>query len=285
MSRLITSETVHYRKAKHVLVLESFKHRRYIRIRDQSWVRETAIWLPQTQADEDNLALLWTVIHNPGHLDRYKEKLRYLKSRAGLWNKLLGRPATSETAILVPMVSRLLEATQIGLGDNHAIIAAVLSTPDHINLTGEEIGDIYDYLDLKNLMTGTHSLLEVYATSAAFADLNLESLSGTIQSLPTASVGSVDASFVDLDLGLGSTASDGGDGAEYWTGVSDRIRELVRSFHRVCLPHVIRILLTGPRATNARFRAAVRAALHNLRKLGVAFQLRDCSRSSRDGEA
>jgi hypothetical protein len=85
-----------------------------------------------------------TVNRTPDHFDSSWKKLRYLKSRASrLANKLAGRPATPETAILATMVSKLTNATQTCLGSEHAVIAAVLSSPDRIAFTDEELGDVF----------------------------------------------------------------------------------------------------------------------------------------------
>lgn len=240
------------------------------------------------------------VNRTPDHFNTNWEKLQYLKSRASrLANKLVGRPATSDTAILAAMVSKLVDTTRTWLGSEHAPIAAVLSSPDRIALTDEEIGDIFDYLKLQNLMEEPESLYQLYATSAAYAgyskglcrtytdayacereesslphqrvlhlDLNFETLSGTLKTLQSAYDGSVDASFVDPDLGFGRenaqlflASEDHRTSDQYWTAVSDRIRELVKSLQRVYMPHVTELLLTGPFATNKHFHNAIRTAL------------------------
>lgn len=56
------------------------------------------------------------------------------------------------------------------------------------------------------------------------------------------------------------------DGAreQYWTAVSDRIRELVKSLRRIHMPHVTEVLLSGPYAANKRFHNAIRAAFQYL---------------------
>jgi hypothetical protein len=237
-------------------------------------------------------------VRTPDHFDTRWEMLQYLKSRMQrLANKLVGRPATPETAVLASMVSKLLEKTQAWLGDKETIVAAALSSPDRIRLTFEEIGDIFDYLKLRDLMAEPPLFYELYATSAAYAgygkglcrnytdayacereefkfsyqrvlhlDLNSESLSGTIKSLQSARDGSVDASFVHPDLGFGRERKRLSlhDGEQYWTSVSAGIRELVKSFNRLYLPHMTELLLTGPVATDERFQAAVWAAIHDL---------------------
>jgi hypothetical protein len=242
-------------------------------------------------------------VRTPDHFDARWEMLQYLKSRMQrLANKLVGRPATPDTAVPASMVSKLVEKTQTRLGDKSTSVAAVLSSPDHLRLTNEETSDIFDYLKLRNLMAEPPLFYELYATSAAYAgygkglccnytdayacereewyfehqrvlhlDLNSQSLSGTIKSLQSAKSVSVDASFVDPDLGFGPARerltlmmSDYQEGDEYWNSVSDRIRELVKSFNRVYIPHMTDLLLTGPLATNKRLQAAIWAAIHDL---------------------
>lgn len=233
----------------------------------------------------------------PDHFDSNWKKLQYVRARAQRYlNKLLGRPATPETAILAAIVSALYNETQTWLGGEQPIAAAVLSSPDRIRLTDEEIKDIFDYLKLKNLMAEPDSLEDLYTTSAAYAgygrglcttytdayacereesrfplqrilhvDFNRESLSGTIKSQQNARDGSVDAAFVDLDLGhareeVRLAIAPESDGELYWAAVSARIRELVVSFK----PRITELLLTGTSATDARFKVALRDALHDI---------------------
>ena len=237
----------------------------------------------------------------PDHLGSNWEKLQYLKARAQrLANKLAGRPATPETAIIASLVSKLVAATKAALGDEQAVVAAVISSSDRIHLTDEELGDVFDYLKLRHLMSGPNTLYQLYATSAAYAgyakglcqtytdaydceteeaflpyqrllhlDLSAASLSGTIKSLQTVKDGSSDASFVDPDLGFGqhsgsltTTAAEGE--SAYWTAVSYRIRTLVKSLNRLYMPHVSELILTGPSAADKRFQDAVRTALQDL---------------------
>ena len=216
-------------------------------------------------------------------------------------NKLCGRPATSETAVLAAMVSALYNKTQTWLGEEQPLTAAVLSSPNRVHLTDEEINDVFDYLKLKNLMAEPDSLEDLYATSAAYAgygrglcntytdvdtcereelrfpfqrllhiDFNRESLSGTIKSLQSARDGLVAAAFIDPDLGHGReevqlAIAPESDGKLYWAMVSARIRELVLSFK----PSITDLLLTGTSATNGHFKAALRHALHDIVAEGV----------------
>lgn len=70
-----------------------------------------------------------------------------------------------QPAILATMVSALYNKTPIA--------AAVLSSPDRIRLTDEEINDVFDYLKLRNLMAEPDSLEDLYATSAAYAGYDI----------------------------------------------------------------------------------------------------------------
>ncbi|PQE10339.1 hypothetical protein CJF32_00000872 [Rutstroemia sp. NJR-2017a WRK4] len=228
------------------------------------------------------------------------ELLQYMKTRTQRrLNKLVGRPATPETAILAAMVSALYKETQmwLAMGSEQPIAAAVLSSPDLIKLTTEEVSDVLDCLKLKNLMDdGPYTLDSVWSLSAAYAgygrglcptytdadtcdeeewyfpsqsvlhiDFNRESLSGTVDTLKSIQNWGVDAAFIDPDLGhrheeawLASAPET--DSELYWAAVSARIRELVVSYHW-CINE---LLLTGTSVTDARFKTALRDALHDI---------------------
>jgi hypothetical protein len=261
------------------------------------------------EGDPSYIALMRQLVtgpmdRTPDHYDSTWDKLQYLKSRASrLANKLAGRPATPETAILATIVSKLVNATQTWLGCEHVVVAVMLSSPDRIRLTDEEVGDIFDYLKLRNLMDKPKTLYQPYATSAAYAgygkglchayidayacgreeselpdqrvlhlDLNTETLSGTLKTLRSAYDGSVDATFLDPELGfrhedarLATAHEDDTISEAYWIDVSKRVRELfIKPLQRVYMPHVTELLLSGPHATNERFHDAIRAAFQDL---------------------
>jgi hypothetical protein len=233
---------------------------------------------------------------DPYYFDCRRDVGEYLKRRAQRHlNKLIGRPANPETAILAAMISALYHKTQTWLGGEQPITAAVLSSPTGIRLKEEEINDIFDYVKLKNLLAQSIYRNELYATSAAYAgyetamcnnftdvykceseewdlleqcvlhiDFNQESLSSTIMTLQTVWDGSVDYKFVDTDLGhahhgdLLDTAPES-DIEQYWNSISARICKLA-----VSSPFVInKLLLTGISASEPRFKAALRDALHD----------------------
>jgi hypothetical protein len=232
----------------------------------------------------------------PDDIDTNWELFEYVKGRAQRQlNKLLGRPATPETAILAAMVSALQHATEKWLGGK-AVTAAVISSPDRIRLTDEELDDVFDYLRIQNLMAKPDSFEDLYATAAAYAgygrglcasytdayecerevwnfptqlllhiEFNRESLSGTIKMLKGVMGGIVKVAFIDPDLGYAreevrlATAPES-DESLYWAAVSSRIRELVVSFR----PAITELLLTGTSASDHRFKAALRDALHDV---------------------
>ncbi|KAF2148847.1 hypothetical protein K461DRAFT_246983 [Myriangium duriaei CBS 260.36] len=229
----------------------------------------------------------------PAHIDSNWEKFLYVKNRAQRhMNKLLGRPATPDTAVLAAMVFALLDETRKQMS-GQPIVAAILSSPDHIRLTDEETKDIFDYLGIRNLMAEPDSLENLYSTSAAYAghgrglcdsytdayacekeewylpdqtvlhiDFNRETLSGIIKSLRRAvELGAAHTSFIDPDLGYGRLNLIPEPNVEaYWTAISTRIRALAVSYER----RIDELLLTGTSATNARFQAAVKDALGDI---------------------
>ena len=216
-------------------------------------------------------------------------------------NKLVGRPATPETAILAAMVSDLRDAAQRWLGDPHSVTAAVLSSPDRIRLTDEELDDIFDYLKLRNLMTECDDLEYLYATSAAYAgyghglcptytdthacereecefeyhdvlhvDFNRESLSGTINLLRSFRRMSTPAHFVDFDLGyvreetrlaVADTSDEDESGGMPYWSA---VSARIRELVSSYHRPIDQLLLTGPLAANPRFKAAVSTALREL---------------------
>ncbi|KAH0548141.1 hypothetical protein GP486_008130 [Trichoglossum hirsutum] len=235
----------------------------------------------------------------PDHIPSTWGKLRYLQKRAQrILNKSLGRPATPETAILADLISTLKAETEAALGSGQQVTAAVLSSPDRIKLTDEEITDVFDYLGIRNLMAEPDTLDDLYATSSAYAGFGMglceqytdayacereeshfrtqrllhldfapDNLSGTIKSLKSARDGSVEEAFIDPELGLGrldglnKIPRMGPEEEEtYWLAVTDRIRTLVQSFK----PQITQLILTGSSASDPRFKAAVKDALSGL---------------------
>lgn len=62
---------------------------------------------------------------------------------------------------------------EAALGDGQKVTAAVLSAPDRIKLTNEELIDVFDYLGLRNLMAEPDALEDLYATSSAYAGFGM----------------------------------------------------------------------------------------------------------------
>ncbi|EPE35857.1 hypothetical protein GLAREA_05195 [Glarea lozoyensis ATCC 20868] len=217
---------------------------------------------------------------DPYYFDCKRDVWDYFMRQAQRYlNKLIGRPANPETAILAAMVSALQHETQTWHSAQK-----------------EEINDVFDHLKLKNFLAQSIYRKELYATSAASAgyetamcnnftdvykceneelelparrvlhiDFNQESLSRTIITLSSVWDGSIDYRFVDTDLGyahhgdLLDTAPER-DSEQYWTSISARIRKLAMSSRHA----IEKLMLTGTSASDPRFEAAIREALHDI---------------------
>ncbi|KAL8947964.1 MAG: hypothetical protein Q9222_005802 [Ikaeria aurantiellina] len=224
------------------------------------------------------------------------EKFLYANSRAQrLLNKAIGHPANLETAILASLVSKLKNKVNEKLGPNRAVTAAIMSSPDHISLTAEEVTDIFDYLKMENLMAKPDTLEDLYSTSAAYAgfgmglcrnyssvyaceqeelrfpmktllhlDFSAHSLSGTLKTLQSARNSYVDETFVSPDLGLskleGLDNFDPDLTSDFWNAVTERIVRLAWSYEL----QISQLIFTGTSASNPRFLEAVRNALKDL---------------------
>jgi len=202
-------------------------------------------------------------------------------------NKMLGRPTTPQVVGLSAMVSQLREAAQAKLGAR--VKAAVLSQPEYVTVTEEEVGDVFDYLGIKNLMPDKRDPLfsQLFATSAAYAgygkglcrnytdvygceteeyffpsrwnlflDYSQDSLSGGFDLVRKARMFRVRNKFVEPSLGLRQLSAYK-DEDVYWAKVANRIREFVKS----TLQDVQELVLTGESASDQRFRTALRNAL------------------------
>jgi hypothetical protein len=189
--------------------------------------------------------------------------------------------------------------TEAALGDGQKVTAAVLSSPDRIRLTAEEITDVFDYLRIRNLMAEPDTFENLHATSSAYAGFGMglckqytdpyacerdevhfryhwllhldfapDSLSGTIKSLQSVRDGSVREAFIDTALGLGrldelnerTALETEEEERAYWTAVTNRIRGIVLSLK----PKITQLILTGPSASDPRFKVVVMDALRDL---------------------
>ena len=84
-------------------------------------------------------------------------------------SKLLGRPANAQTATIAGMLAQLQKSIQEALASEVRVVTdAVVSSPESIYLTSEEVSDALDYLGIENLVTEPD---ELFATSAAYAGL------------------------------------------------------------------------------------------------------------------
>ncbi|KUJ22303.1 uncharacterized protein LY89DRAFT_777432 [Mollisia scopiformis] len=200
--------------------------------------------------------------------------------------KMLGQPATTQTATLSTMVSKLHKAAEIQLGSR--IKAAALSQPDAVTITLEEVDNVFDYFGIEDLMLDNRDPLfdQLFATSAAYAgygkglcrnytnlygcgteeyflaskwtlflDYTESSLDGALRSVQSARMSRAWDTFVEPELGLRRLSMYEDEDA-YWAKVEDRIREFVGSVRRP----VEDLVLTGESASDPRFLEALRHA-------------------------
>ncbi|PGH28056.1 hypothetical protein AJ80_00312 [Polytolypa hystricis UAMH7299] len=230
------------------------------------------------------------------------EKMKYLKERAQrLLNKAMGRPATPQSAVLGDMVSKLRSKTEAALGDGQNVTAAVLSSPEKIRLTSEELNDALDYLEIRNLMAEPDDIGELYAGSAAYAGFGLGlcknytdpeacrqeereflddwviyldfsdySLSGTVKRFFLGVRNGVDY-YSWIEPGLGLERLKEMEETEYWTAVTAHIHRMVERFGEV----VSRLMFTGPSAADPRFEEAVKNAFRQRAGLSDESQIVD----------
>ena len=192
------------------------------------------------------------------------------------------------------MLSELKIQVESVLKDGRKVTAAVLSSPDLVSLSGEEITDALDYLSITNLMAKPDTLEDLYASSAAYAGLGMglcehytdpyvceqednqiypstrllhldfspESLCVTIRWIKSAKESKFNESIIDHDLGLERSyvLKD-----VYWDAVRSRIRRLVQSFG----VRITQVILTGSSASDQRFKAVVREALKDWTTVGA----------------
>lgn len=225
--------------------------------------------------DEQDLrtmpALLWF------HLKRYL-------------NKLLLRPADSRFSPLADMANQLRKEVEKYLGKS--ITSAAISSPDRVRLTRVELGDIFDYIWMEDLVKdkGNPMFSELYSMSAALAgygqglcanytnsyqcyreeefapapwtlqlDFSNHSLSGATGGMNTARRSSGYMTFANTALGFSHQSRELKDADnEYWKQVGSQVRE----FSGTIPPESL--LLTGEYASDPRFIRAVKNALSHL---------------------
>jgi hypothetical protein len=163
---------------------------------------------------------------------------------------------------------------------------AMVTSPDSIRLTAEELGDVLDYLRIINLMAEPD---ELYSASASYAglgnglcktysdpytcaeeghfDLPFErilvvgfsdaALSMTLKGMRSYTSTGADAAFIDPELGYAHRAASDAEMQQLYAKISARMREFVQEYQF----KVINILLTGTRVGDARFKQTLKAAL------------------------
>jgi hypothetical protein len=200
-------------------------------------------------------------------------------------NKVLGRPSNQQTAILAEMLARLKTAVKELLPLGTYTTHAVVTTPDSIRLTAEEVGDVLDYLNIANLMVEPE---ELYMASSAYAgfgyglcksytqpyicaqeeELDLPyrtvlvvdfldtALSMTIKGVRSYKTSGADATLIEHELGYGTGRS-----AEELEILFAELRTRMRRFLQRSRSKVTMVLLVGTRVGDRRFRDVLKDAL------------------------
>lgn len=222
-------------------------------------------------------------------------------------NKLFGRPANKQTAILAEMIARLKASVEKTLPHGTHATHAVVTSPDHIRLTAYEIDDVLDYLHIRNSMAASD---ELFATSAAFAGygkglckvytdyytcareesfmmgfeqvLHLHfsdaALIMTLKGMWSYKRSGADATRLFPELGYRTAESD-----EEIDELFSRIAESLGRFlsdHKGYSTRLTMILLTGTRVTDKRFKQVLRNTLTDfvpseaMQELGLPFLFR-----------
>jgi hypothetical protein len=206
-------------------------------------------------------------------------------------NKLLGFAATHETAILATLLSQLQSATEAFLGENFHVKAAVVSSPNAIRFTAEEISDTLDYLRIQDLLANPDQLFgELYHTSAAYARFgdglcpeytNPEKCYMEEAELPYVNLLHIDFSDVALSMTIREVKTALGSGSQNATVAPDlgftqgetrghllfdEIRNHIGRFARSWHWKIEAVILTGTAASDPRFKDAVKDALVDIIK-------------------
>ncbi|KAH7383539.1 hypothetical protein BKA64DRAFT_682540 [Cadophora sp. MPI-SDFR-AT-0126] len=211
--------------------------------------------------------------------------------------KLLWLPSTPEVKTLANMATKLRREAETKLG--RRVKGAAMSSPDRVRLTRQEIGDIFDYLRMEDLVAEKdnfffNELTSMAAASAGYGDglckIYTNAYECTVeerhapyleilqldysQSALTAALGGANTvrrsycgnTFVDLDLGNAQLLVEGSSEGEYWHRVEKRIRDFAGS------SRLDRLMLTGESASDPRFIQAIKNAL-SMAELPLGFDI------------
>ncbi|PVH92049.1 hypothetical protein DM02DRAFT_733904 [Periconia macrospinosa] len=252
----------------------------------------------QVQGSPAYLSLMLDLSHTtqhtrfPDEIPTRRGKLEYVRARLQrLANKALGRPANAQTAVMAEMITQLKTGVEdtLSAGTSRAgITHAVISSPDSIHLTSEELGDVLDYLKVTNAMAEPDDLFAASAAYAGFGhglcatytnpdvcgyeeynlpyqrilhlDFTDKALTTTIKGLKKWMSWGVDASVIVAELGYEHNNDDDGPSDLFF----DRIRDHIRNFTISTKYRITELIFTGTRVGDQRFKDAVSAALRDL---------------------
>jgi hypothetical protein len=225
----------------------------------------------------------------PDSISTIDGKAQYVISRLQrIINKLLGRLANQQAAIIDGMLAQLKVAVEEVLPPGIRTTHAVVSSLDSISLTLQEVGDALDYLQITNLITGPDELYSVSSAYAGFGfglcksytqphtcdweeefelpyervlvvDFSEAALIMTVKGMKSSTKFSSGAAIINPELGFTEGKSDE-EIQRLFREVTARIRRFVQDYRA----EVTLIILTGTKAGDGRFIKAVKDAVEDL---------------------
>ncbi|KAH7074165.1 hypothetical protein FB567DRAFT_191053 [Paraphoma chrysanthemicola] len=236
-----------------------------------------------------DLSLTTPTTRFPDDIPATHDRVQYvMNALQRMVNKFVGFPANKQTRIIGEMLQKLKVLVEQASPSGQRVTHAVVTSPDSMRLTAEEISDVLDYLRIKNLMQEPD---ELYSTSAAYAgynhglcksytnpyvcdkeqafDLPLErvlavdfsddALRITIKGMKSCTDMGADAALIDSELGFAKGSSEDDMGILFM-----KIRAQVREYVGRYRPRITVIILTGTRVGEERFRQMLREGLAGL---------------------
>ncbi|EPE29152.1 hypothetical protein GLAREA_00312 [Glarea lozoyensis ATCC 20868] len=218
-----------------------------------------------------------------------------------LLNKVLLRPSTPEIRILAEMVSNLSQEVESYLG--RKVKRAALASPNRAGLTAHEIGDVFYYLGIEDLVIDSYdlavfsSLSSMAAAMAGYGeglcphytnsyiclkeehyfpmrrtlhlDYSNNTLSGGVERLTTARKYYFHDYFAELEIGSEHLHQNAVHEAEYFVALESRIRAVIKD------RKIEGLLLTGESAWEPKFIQVVKNVLSSVSLPNVTSWLDD----------
>ncbi|KAH7069826.1 hypothetical protein BKA63DRAFT_89352 [Paraphoma chrysanthemicola] len=259
------------------------------------WHNGTIQSVARVEGSQQYLNLMKDLSHTtprsrfPDDIPATHDRVQYvMNALQRMVNKLFGFPTNKQTRILAEMLQDLKIAVEQALPSEQRVTHAVVTSPDSMRLTSEEITDVLDYLRIKNLMQEPD---ELYSTSSAYAgyghslcksytdpyvcdreqefdlpfervlamDFSDDALRLTSKGMKSCTNTGTDAALIDPELGFAKGSSE-----EEMDLLFMKIRAQIRNFVGRYRSRITVIILTGTRVGEKRFKQMLRERLAGL---------------------